>query len=121
LISSDTGKSRNIFGSYAFESGVRYSFWPPAPFNTCDDGGSESESPCVSSWSPPYYINNKKKINLKKTAHHTRGLGPGLSSSRWCIGCSRGNFVPAAVKLESGAKKFEVEPSKRNLDLLFKI
>ncbi len=53
FISDDTGKSRYIFGSYAFGSGARYSFWPVALFNICDDGGSESDSPCVSSLSSP--------------------------------------------------------------------
>lgn len=59
FISADTGKSRYIFGSYAFGSGVLYSFWPLPPFNICDEGGSDCESPCVSSLSSPYYLNSR--------------------------------------------------------------
>lgn len=106
FISADTGKSRYILGSYAFGSGALYSFWPVAPFIICDDGGSDWESPCVSSLSSSYYFNNKHflfKLNENKKSQtiHTRGLAPGLSFCPWWIGGSRENLAPLAA---SGAK-----------------
>lgn len=37
------------------------------------------------------------------------------------MGGSRGKFVPAVGRLESGARKFKLEPSKTNLDSLCQI